>query len=252
MGHGPAPVVPDKAARTVCRGIDLALESHQELVREMCFDIHPELLIVDSLVAASSRGESSLESARELLGFLGSVASAFEAAVLVIHHLRKAAGGGRPAGQAGGGRPAGVIAYQRRGAVGAGAEPGDSAERGAGREWPAAAGGGQDEPVRLPAAAVRVPGGRVAGYAIPRLRYERILDRPVSEGARDQCAYWLREYLNEHGPSRPAEVLAAAREAGFSRNTVYRSRKMLDAQITDTARHPNDPQKRWRLVNGEL
>ena len=54
--------------------IDLSAPPHQELLQEMCYDLQPALVVVDSLAAAASRGETSIEGARAILGFLSSVA----------------------------------------------------------------------------------------------------------------------------------------------------------------------------------
>jgi hypothetical protein len=75
--------------------IDLADQHQQHLLLKMCCDLRPTLIIVDSLAAATTRGETSLEGARALLGFLSTVAHRAHVALLVIHHLRKRASSGR-------------------------------------------------------------------------------------------------------------------------------------------------------------
>ena len=40
----------------------------------MCRSLEPALVVVDSLAAATARGETSLEAARAILGFLSNVA----------------------------------------------------------------------------------------------------------------------------------------------------------------------------------
>ena len=66
---------------------------HQTLLVDKATELAKEypvrLLVVDSLAAATSRGETSLEGARIVLTFLAALADQFEMALLVIHHLRK-------------------------------------------------------------------------------------------------------------------------------------------------------------------
>jgi hypothetical protein len=69
--------------------IDLAHPEQQLLLCRMCRHIEPALVIVDSLAAATARGETSLHGARAILGFLSAVARQGRLALLLIHHLRK-------------------------------------------------------------------------------------------------------------------------------------------------------------------
>ncbi|MFC2031140.1 AAA family ATPase, partial [Chloroflexota bacterium] len=76
--------------------IDLASPAHQQLLLEMCRTLEPALVVVDSLAAATTHGETSIEGARAILGFLSTVAREYDLGLLVIHHLRKRASGARP------------------------------------------------------------------------------------------------------------------------------------------------------------
>ena len=75
--------------------IDLATSGHQALLLEMCRTLRPALVVVDSLAAATTGGETSIEGARAILGFLATVAREHDLGLLVIHHLRKRATGAR-------------------------------------------------------------------------------------------------------------------------------------------------------------
>ena len=59
----------------------------------MCRRIEPTLVVIDSLGAATARGEASLQAARDIMGFLAAVARKEQLALLAIHHLRKSASG---------------------------------------------------------------------------------------------------------------------------------------------------------------
>lgn len=62
-------------------------------------------------------------------------------------------------------------------------------------------------------------------------------------------ARWLLEHLTEASePAKPAGVVTAAGEAGFSRATLYRARRALGGAIEDVGTGPRDPHKRWVLA----
>ena len=83
--------------------IDLVEPRYQELLLDMCDGRRPSLVVIDSLAAAASRGETSIKGSRAILGFLTSVARdhglrspALAGAMLVSHHLRKQASSASP------------------------------------------------------------------------------------------------------------------------------------------------------------
>ena len=47
------------------------------------------------------------------------------------------------------------------------------------------------------------------------------------------------------GPVRPRDVVRAAREAGYSRRTLYRARRALEGHVIDVGAGPRDPDNRW-------
>lgn len=77
--------------------VDLAQPEQQLLLLQMIRDIRPALVVVDSLAGATAHGETSLQGARAILGFLAAIASKANLALLVIHHLRKRTRSGRAA-----------------------------------------------------------------------------------------------------------------------------------------------------------
>ena len=65
----------------------------------------------------------------------------------------------------------------------------------------------------------------------------------------EACAEWLVEVLEEVGePMKPKEVVALAKEYGFTRATVYRAREKLGEAIEELGSGPRDPRKRWACV----
>ena len=61
--------------------------------------------------------------------------------------------------------------------------------------------------------------------AVPTLRYTEYVEPPPPPSQLELCARWLLEYLAGGEPARPADVVRAARESGFSRRTLYRARQ---------------------------
>jgi hypothetical protein len=62
-----------------------------------------------------------------------------------------------------------------------------------------------------------------------------------------KCAGWLLGVLREGGELPPAELVSMAAEAGFSRATLFRARRVLGAQVVDT-RGPRYPDNKWALA----
>jgi hypothetical protein len=89
--------------------------------------------------------------------------------------------------------------------------------------------------------------------SVPTLRYTN-LDEALHQhlplpGHLDLCARWLLQYLAEAGaPVRPADVVQAAGQAGFSRATLYRARQTFQDSIVDLGNSPYDPHKRSALA----
>ena len=60
------------------------------------------------------------------------------------------------------------------------------------------------------------------------------------------------EYLGVAGePLKPAGVVHAAVEAGFSRITLYRARQTLGDTVADLGTGLRDPRKRWALGSAD-
>jgi len=259
--------------------IDLSDVHQQTRLYEMCRSLEPALVVVDSLAAATARGETSLEAARAILGFLGTIARKGHLALLVIHHLRKAASSRRGTRAANAVRVAAEdlrgsshlsaaarsvmalsIIGNLPGTAGAGIAPNpDQAGPPAGTPPPAGAGSRFDGPRVLeivktnlcrhpPPLGLTFEGQDVT---VPTLRYTEYLE-PVREPTQtDLCAGWLYHYLHAGGePVKPADAIRAAGEEGYSRRTVYRARNILGGLVVDLGTGPYDPHKCWALAPG--
>jgi hypothetical protein len=80
--------------------VDLAASRQHRLLVDMVRRLRPDLLIVDSLGAATPGGETAHTALHILLAFLTRLAAFGHLAVLLIHHLRKRAYSGRAAAAA--------------------------------------------------------------------------------------------------------------------------------------------------------
>jgi AAA domain len=241
--------------------IDLERPDQQERLNEMCRTLEPALIIIDSLAAAGSHGESSLEGARSLLGFLSAVAEQWQVALLVIHHLRKRSYSGKsptaPRVAADDLRGSSHLSAAARSVlalslVGAPASPisgltgaPPQPDFGSLRRLEVV----KTNLCRLPPPLVLSIEGE--NVVVPTLHYSPLVEPPRPPTQTDLCARWLLDYLAAAGaPVKPADVVRAAAEAGFSRLTLYRARWALDAQVVDLGTGLHDPGKLWTLATG--
>jgi hypothetical protein len=233
------------------RPVDLSSRRCQKDLEERCFNLQPELVVVDSLAAATSHGETSLEGARSVLGFLASLASRFQLGFLVIHHLRKRTGSGRPSAS----RPAAEdlrgsshLSAAARSVLTLSLSTGPSGELDLN-------GPRRLEVVKTNLCSYPPPLGLVfeAGAGpVPTLRY---LARPPDIAPPTHsalCADWLLDFLRAAGrPVKPHDVVKAASQAGFPRPTLYRARRALAGKVVDVGNSPHDPNKRWAMIDSE-
>jgi hypothetical protein len=224
----------------------------------MCRTLEPALVIVDSLAAASSRGETSLEAARALLSFLASVAEQWHVALLVIHHLRKRTRSGQTPS------PPRVAVDDLRGSSHLSAAARSVLALSIVDDSSTSSPRPPISPSPLPPASLRrlevvktnlcrvppplclaIEGENVA---VPTLRYSPFVEPPRPPTQAELCARWLLDYLAAAGaPVRPGDAVCAAAEAGFSRGTVYRARWALGTEVVDVGSGPHDPGKLWTL-----
>ncbi len=267
--------------------IDLVQPGQIRLLTLMINEIRPALIVVDSLAAATSRGETSLQSARDILGGLSTLARVFNTAILVIHHLRKRtrSGAAAPSPQVSiddlrgsshlSAAARSVLALSLSRAPEGPAErspsfpisPSPHHESPSLPISPSPSRGSPPLPLspsppqpvtrRLevvktnlcrhpPPLALRFEG---EGVAVPTLHYSEWVEPPPPPTQLDLCARWLIDYLADaDSPVKPADVVRAAVEQGFSRPTLYRARQALAGKVIDLGNSPHDPNKRWTLV----
>jgi hypothetical protein len=224
-------------------GIDLDSPDDRQTLHTMCRHLQPALVIVDSLGAASAHGESSLEGARHLLGFLAALAADGNLAILIIHHLRKASrlspSPTAPRIAADDLRGSSHISAAARSVLALTLPPASAS----------------------PARCLKVVKTNLCPYpppllltledvgaAVPRLLYSPAPDVPWQPTLVDLCAGWLLDLLAACGPMHPRDLIPLAVAAGYPRPTLYRARQALAGLVLDLGNSRFDPAKRWTLA----
>ncbi len=243
--------------------IDFYQEEDQDRLVQMAYELQPHLVVIDSLGAVTGRGENSVEDVRDILAFLSAVAREFDLALLLIHHLRKPGksfdrlrnGGLVTADDFRGSSH--IVAMARSVLALSIVQEGPQPDRNGPRRlevvktnlcrYPEALGVVFEEP---PPTQPGAAGAASASDwdAVPVLRYTTA-PRPYREPTQaEACADWLLKTLKEAGePLRPKDILALAREAGFTQGVVYRARNQLAGQVVDTELR-RSPKNHWALA----
>jgi hypothetical protein len=243
--------------------VDFCQEEDQDRLIQMAYELQPHLVVIDSLGAVTGRGENSVEDVRDILAFLSAVAREFDLTLLLIHHLRK------PAKSLGHIRRRGlvtaddfrgsshIVAMARSVLALSIVQDGPQPDRNGPRRlevvktnlcrYPEALGVVFEEPPPADASADRAA-SLPDWDAVPVLRYTAP-PKPYREPTQaDACAEWLLETLREAGEAlRPKDILALAREAGFTQGVVYRARNQLAGQVVDTELR-RSPKNHWTLA----
>jgi hypothetical protein len=75
--------------------IDLGKLHYQERLSEMTHILQPELIIIDSLSSIHNGDQNNVEDVRSLIGYLTRLAGWANCGLVLVHHIRKPAGGGQ-------------------------------------------------------------------------------------------------------------------------------------------------------------
>lgn len=225
--------------------IDFGAEAHQDRLIEMCHALEPDLIVIDSLSSISVRGENNIEDVRNILGFLSAVAREYEAAVLLIHHLRKrsrlplmdlvSVDDFRGSSH--------IIAMARSVLALSIIQDGPEPDRNGPRRMEIV----KTNLCRYPAAlGLLFEGNGDAGA--PTLRYTDPPKPYRDPSETDQCAKWLLTVLTDAAEGmRPRELVSLADDAGWSRATLYRARDQLGDLVLEVGSSKRDPNKVWTL-----
>jgi hypothetical protein len=231
--------------------IDFGDEDCQNTLVQMCYELAPHLVVVDSLSAISARGENTVEDVREVLGFLASVAREFDVGMLLVHHLRKK---GKLLAGLGSAGPVGldelrgsghIIAMARSVLALSPVRPGAEGDRNGPRRLEVI----KTNLCRYPEPlGVAFEEGASGKEGAPVLRYSEHPDPPRPPTQAEECARWLVEVMEQAGgPVKPKEIVRLAKEAGFGQRLLYRARKALEGTVVDTGTK-FAPGNEWRLA----
>lgn len=222
--------------------LDLNTQKYQDLLVDMCLDLKPDLVIIDSLSTVSTKGENSVEDMRQILNFLADVASNFRVALLMIHHLRKEGNNGsRAVITQNDLRGSGHIAMMARSLLGLHmANPTDP-----------------NGPRKL-----RVLKTNLCPYPKPLLMtftpapndpavsfvdYGEIKPPEIPDNTTGECAEWLKRILTA-GPKTYSVLVRMGANKGYNETAIQRARKALDWEIVDT-KGPKTRGNRWALYD---
>lgn len=223
--------------------LDLTQAKWQDRLVDMATVVRPELIVIDSLSSISSIGQNSVEDTNRLLMFLVGLARYVNCGLLVLHHLRKPPGGqlSLPGMSIHDFRGSSHITAMARTILGLTVVQ-------TGRQF------SLNGARRLDLVKTNLGPYPEEGIGV-QLETEGdavrfVYGEPVSfeqESPGDSCEEWLTEYLEEHGPSKPGDVVKAASKAGFTRDTLYRTRKKLSDQVFNTKSNLRHPGNRWTV-----
>jgi hypothetical protein len=226
--------------------MDLSRAEYQDPLIEMCYDLRPDLVIIDSLSLVNVRGENNIEDLRDVLGFFVELAGAFDLGLLLIHHLRKP----------GKGLIQPVTVHDLRGSGHLVAMARSIIALDVIRMGPEEDPNGPRQLKVLKKNRGKYPQPLSVQYHsaetnadVAVLEYGPLdLFQQVSETLMAQCAEWLLELLTELGPLPFNEIIVYADEVGFKRGTVAKARRYLGAKIVDT-KGQRQPGNQWALAD---
>lgn len=228
--------------------LDLTQPYWQDHLLDMATVVEPQLIIIDSLSSISSSGQNSVEDTNRLLMYLVALARHCDCGLLMLHHLRKPPGGqlNLPGMSVHDFRGSGHITAMARTVMGLSViQNGRQFSLNGARRLDLVKSNLGPYPDGI---GLKLEGD---GASMRFVYGEPVAFEDTQESTGDKCEDWLLGYLAAHGASKPGDVVAAGKDAGFTRDTIYRTRKSLQAMIGNTEKNFKAPGNRWRLVNDE-
>lgn len=227
--------------------LDLTQPRWQDHLLDLATTVNPQLIVIDSLSSISSSGQNSVEDTNRLLMYLVALARHCDCGLLMLHHLRKPPGGqlNLPGMSVHDFRGSGHITAMARTVMGLSViQNGRQFSLNGARRLDLVKSnlGPYPEGIGLK---LETSGDQV------RFVYGAPVAFDEQESTGDKCEDWLLGYLAAHGASKPGDVVAAGKDAGFTRDTIYRTRKSLHAMIGNTEKNYKAPGNLWRLASDE-
>lgn len=228
--------------------LDLTQPYWQDRLLDMATVVEPQLIIIDSLSSISSSGQNSVEDTNRLLMYLVALARHCDCGLLMLHHLRKPPGGqlNLPGMSVHDFRGSGHITAMARTVMGLSViQNGRQFSLNGARRLDLVKSNLGPYPEGI---GLKLEGD---GASMRFVYGEPVAFEDAQESTGDKCEDWLLGYLAAHGASKPGDVVAAGKDAGFTRDTIYRTRKSLQAMIGNTEKNFKAPGNLWRLTSDE-
>lgn len=214
---------------------------------ELVQQTQPDLIIIDSLSGITTKGENNIEDVRRLMAFLVTLAEDFDAALVLIHHLKKRdrAQLSLPGLGLADFRGSGHITAAPRSIIGLSVQSpaGGSIVKNGPRRLEVVAASLCQAPDPMGLTMQDQPGGGMT------LVYGAA---PEGEQATvgGSCADWLVEILQANGPMRPKDVLDLADAEGYERSMVFRARrKLLESGVLANTLGEKHPKNEWKVAD---
>ena len=226
--------------------LDLGRDHDRERLSEMAAILKPELIIIDSLSSIHNGGQNNVEDVRSLIGYLTRLVGWANCGLVLVHHIRKPAGGGQRMMNVDLGMEdlsgSGYITQQARVVLGLHVvQTGPKFDPNGPREFKMLKNsiGKYPEPLGFSFAPLH-PNGVM-------LKWDTKAPEVYREPSqRDECAEWLEDLLKANPEGIfPKDVVSMGVDEGFSRPMIYRARKELSPHIQNTQGR-QAPGNRWK------
>ena len=226
--------------------IDLGQARYQERLTEMTAILKPELIIIDSLSSIHNGGQNNVEDVRSLIGYLTRLGGWANCGLVLVHHIRKPAGGGQRMMNVDLGMEdlsgSGYITQQARVVLGLHVvQTGPKFDPNGPREFKMLKNsiGQYPEPLGFSFAPLHPTG--------VMLKWDTKAPQTYREPSQmDQCQEWLEDLLKAHPEGVKArEVVNLGQQQSFSRAMIFRARKELSEHIRNTDGHKS-PENCWK------
>lgn len=218
---------------------DLSNRVYQDQLNDMCYDLQPDLIIIDSLGNITLNGENNVEDMRGVLRYLTDLASETRCGVILIHHTRKPGRQGQSGLTMHDLRGSSHIVNMSRSVLGVYVASDDQ--------------NGPRRLVMLKTNLCKHPRPLLVHYTptadpeIAGLTYNHAPELELPETLYGECADWVLDVLAD-GPVGYSELvdLAATEDLPYSQNTIQNARKFLDWKVVDTV-GPRITGNKWAL-----
>ena len=223
-----------------CGAIDLSNLAQRERLTEEVACNQPELLVLDALGNASSKGENDIEDVRGLMMYFSQLVQDYQTGMVVIHHTRKGlvARGRSSDFTMDDIRGSGHILAMARSILGLSVvQTGEKFDPNGPRKLEVLKTNLCEYPPAIGLELIRRDEG-------VDMQWGPVASGPERKGYQESCKVWLEALMRSNGEMKPGMVIRMAQEEGYTKNTLYRVKDALGKKIGST-RVKHDPETRW-------